>query len=140
LIVKAELKRQLHWELVIGPPDNEYVSLSGQVPGPITSTYGYLNYTKIEIYSSFWPNNKYGPITSTARKRDPSVFRTYFHYILKSRGKPSFSYKTHLMWPTYPQDWELNSFSNFYSKVSNSFFNRRDLEAFLLGLELFWKL
>ncbi len=25
------------------------VSLSGHVPGPITSTYRYLNYTKIEI-------------------------------------------------------------------------------------------
>jgi len=29
------------------------VSLSGHVLGPITSTYRYLNYTKIEIYGPF---------------------------------------------------------------------------------------
>ncbi len=34
-----EWQNKIHWGLVIGPPDNEYVSLSGQVAGPITSTY-----------------------------------------------------------------------------------------------------
>jgi len=48
----------VHWGLVIGPsprPDNEY--------------YRYLNYTKIEIYVPFWPDNEYGPIMSTTQYR-----------------------------------------------------------------------
>ena len=45
--------KSIHWGLVLGRPNNEYVLLSGQVPGPITSTYRYLNYTKIETYGLF---------------------------------------------------------------------------------------
>jgi len=42
--VKRTKLTQQHWGLVIGPPDNEY--------------YRYLNYTKIEIYVPFWPDNE----------------------------------------------------------------------------------
>ena len=55
----------LHWGLVIGPPDNETVSLLGRSIGPIMSTGS--------LYRAKWPYKEYGglfigsngPITST---------------------------------------------------------------------------